>query len=287
MQNIDLTDENFNKLSEKECSLAVQTDTSGFAYSVLEITANKFVKFSYVNVENDFFSDTQYYEKLTSLLKEEVVLKRKFNKATFIYQSTKFTLIPYTLFEEEQAEKLYSFNHQTQEGEKIQINELRNTEAYMIFSVPDDYVNMVESVFPKASILHRTGIFIENLIIAGRKDKYSNEAMLYADVGEGNFDIAVIENSRLKICNNFAFQNEKDFCYFIMFIVEQLKLNPGRSEVVLSGNIDPGSTEFQILKKYIRHISFATRSSFFTYGSRFDILPQHKFLNLFNVNRCE
>jgi len=287
MHNTDLTDESWVQLRDQESKLSIQIDSTGIAYSVLNIRENKFVRFKYITIENDFLSDDKYYDKLATVLREEESLKKSFNSVHFLFMSARYTLIPFPLFEQSKAEVLYKFNHQSEASEKIRINKLKNTEAWLIFSMPETFVNMVESSFPKAGLIHKTAVFIENLMLSGNYDKFNNEPAVFVDVNHGNFDIAVIDHSKLKLSNNFIFQNEQDFCYFIMYVFDQLKLNPEEAYVMLSGDTGTGSKEYFILKKYIRNVSFAGRSAYFNYSNCFDLLPQHKFLNLLNIHRCE
>jgi hypothetical protein len=70
------------------------------------------------------------------------------------------------------------------------------------------------------------------------------------------FDIIVMKNGELILCNTYEYRTPEDFIYYILFCLEQLKLNPDTIEFVASGNINQDDDLYTILYTYIRNISF-------------------------------
>jgi hypothetical protein len=64
-------------------------------------------------------------------------------------------------------------------------------------------------------------------------------------------------------------------------VFEQLDLNPEKTELVLSGNLEKTSREFSLLYHYIRHVKFASLPGEFLYSYRMDEISSHKFVSLF------
>jgi hypothetical protein len=107
------------------------------------------------------------------------------------------------------------------------------------------------------------------------------------NTGQSHIDILQIRDKKLDYYNSFRYNTSEDFMYFLVFVVEQLKLNPESVQVVLLGEIERHSSLSDLLHKYIRHISFIDRSSDHRYSFVFDQLPGHYYYNLLNASLCE
>jgi len=85
---------------------------------------------------------------------------------------------------------------------------------------------------------------------------------MYINVSNQNLEIVVLKNKKLELYNIFSFTTKEDFIYYILFVAEQLKLNPEEINVILLGAIEKESELFTILYQYIRNVSFYTPKNF-------------------------
>ncbi len=58
------------------------------------------------------------------------------------------------------------------------------------------------------------------------------------------------------MCNSFEFNSPEDFVYYILFCLEQLKMNPETIDLFVSGTIEKEDPNYSILFKYVRNVSF-------------------------------
>jgi hypothetical protein len=79
---------------------------------------------------------------------------------------------------------------------------------------------------------------------------------MYLNVQEEQLDIIILEGDKLVLCNSFLFKTSEDFIYYVLFCLEQLKLNPDTIPLILSGAIEEEDSNYGILYMYIRNISF-------------------------------
>ena len=86
--------------------------------------------------------------------------------------------------------------------------------------------------------------------------KNNSEKQFYVNVTNNNFDIVVIENSKLLCYNTFSFKSKEDFIYYILFTSEQLQLNPEELLLYFIGDIEEESELYHITYQYIRNVSF-------------------------------
>ena len=132
--------------------------------------------------------------------------------------------------------------------------------------------------FVNVHFLHNATAFIEGLLIQNKNNKGKK---VFANFHSSYFEVAILDGRELLFSNAFKYKTSEDIAYYILFVYEQLHLNPEEIELVLSGNIEKTAKEHTLLYNYIRHVKFASLPDGFKYSYKFDDIPSHKFWSLF------
>jgi hypothetical protein len=143
----------------------------------------------------------------------------------------------------------------------------------------------LKALFPRARFICHSSALIEGLMI-----QYKNlpeEKRAFVNTRNSFIDIVIIEGKNLLYYNSFKYASKEDFIYYIIFVLEQLNLNPEETELILSGFIEKSSSLFEMVYKYVRNIRFRELSGNFSYSYVFDEIPSHYFTNLINSGLCE
>ena len=96
----------------------------------------------------------------------------------------------------------------------------------------------------------------------------------------------IFEKKQLVYSNAFHFRAPEDFLYYVIFVMEQLNLNPEEVPVTLLGDISTKTPHFDLIFKYIRNVDFALRNESAQYSYVFDDVPGHSFYTLLNPVLC-
>ena len=107
--------------------------------------------------------------------------------------------------------------------------------------------------FGNFNYYHSTTLLLENIF---EDDKSFNLPKIYLNIYSNTFDLVAVKNDKLLLCNSFEFNTPEDFIYYILFCLEQLKMNPETIDLFVSGAINKGDSNHSILYKYIRNVSF-------------------------------
>jgi hypothetical protein len=103
---------------------------------------------------------------------------------------------------------------------------------------------------------------------------------MFVNVKEAFLDIVIIEDKQVIFFNTYAYKSTEDFIYFIIFVIEQLNLNPEYIELTFSGFIDKKSKLFEKAYTYIRHINFQKLPPVNNYSYLFNDVPTSYYFNL-------
>ena len=232
--------------------LSVQFSLTGLSFLVLNDTTNEAVFYS----EKKYKYSRSPEELLIEIIAEftqQIKLQDNFTEVTVIYATTLYALVPTSLFDKNMASEYLKLNSKILSNDFVAYDTLENNDLTIVY-IP--YVNINNYLFERFGnfkYYHSTTLLLKYIL---NIEKHSNKEKLYINLVNDIFDIILIKNGELLLCNTFEFKTPEDFIYYILFCLEQLRLNPDTIECILSGSIDKIDTNFNILYTYIRHISF-------------------------------
>jgi len=264
-------DESFNVKDSLKYNLTFEMGDKTFGYSIRDVEKNKFIALGY------------FRHSLADMVNSFSWLCGQFHSVKGIIGNSRFTLIPETLFLESEKESYFNFLHEQETGEAVFFDRLEHLGICTVYSISGHCRKEMERIFSKVTLCHITSVLIGNIWmnvknIAGRK--------VFLNLREGQFDLLVFEGKQLKYCNAFHFVTAEDITYYVIFVFEQLNLNPEEISLALLGNVDKFSPVFDLLFRYIRNIEFVSRNEGFNYSYIFNDIPGHFYYTLLNPYSC-
>jgi hypothetical protein len=267
----------------------------GLTYCILDSITNKFLHLETFDLggpvrKPHIPGDPEKTDpgSLLRLLDNELQwLTQPFSKVRVLIEQGKSTLIPEALFVEEEKRNIFNFNIAGGNFQDIELkhDHLTSIAAYGIYQLPGAMATLIGKYFAGAQVFHHSTAFIQSLFLKFRNA--DSDRQLFVNTAASRLDILQIKNKRLDYYNSFLYNTAEDFMYYLVFVVEQLNLNPESLEMVLMGEIEKHSPLADLILKYIRHVKFIERNADFRYSFVFDQLPGHYYYNLLNASLCE
>jgi len=279
---VNLTDELFSTKQSSSCHLSVQAGLDGFSFCILDTKTNKFLVLQHFPF-NGIATFNRLSEKIAGIISESELLKNNFKSVSCSVVHAKSTLVPNALFDENQKNDFLSFNFTLDADEEVRANNLRNLDAKNLFAVNLNLENTLKKFFPNVQFIHHSTSLLESTM--GTFKNQPGKKMV-VHVGRSQFEIAIAEGKQLLFYNSFRHQSSEDFIYYVLFVCEQLQLNPEKVDLILLGEIERSSALYEILHKYVRHIHFGERSENFEYAYKLETIPKHFYHNLFSQYLC-
>lgn len=246
-------------------SLSIQISLSGLSFCILNRTSNTIEHLKSISFDKKA-TPFEALERLITVLETNTIFEQTFDSVLLIYQNELSTCVPKSLFKEENSADYLKFNAKILNTDFIAYDEISANDSINVF-VP--YMNINNYIFDRFGIFeykHASTILIQNLI---QNIEDSKNTELYINVSKNHFEIVAIDKGKLVFYNTFEYQTKEDFIYFILFTLEQLKLNPETILTKLMGEISKEDDLYEIVYEYIRFVDF--------------INPFHNFK--FNVNQ--
>lgn len=244
MAHADITEKNYKKL-------VLQVSLNGFKFCGTD-TLNQSVLFAReVNFEEYEKSARveDYYWKAFLNHKE---LTSNYDEVVVIHENNLSTFVPKPLFDENFSGNYLQYNTKVFDSDFFAHDELERFEMVNVYIPYVNFNNYLLDQFESFEYFHVNSILVSKLMEAS---KNIAEKQMFVHVGDGHFEIAVIENQKLLVFNSFDFQTKEDFIYYILFTAEQLQLNPETFKLILLGAISEDYNFYKIAYKYVRNIS--------------------------------
>jgi hypothetical protein len=233
--------------------ISIQFSLDGFSFSICNSITKELQHFTTHIFDNSIATPELLLSKIEELFNQYSILKQDFETVKIIHQNNLSTLVPATLFKEEELQLYLDYNIKTLSNDFIAFDNLSQLEIKNVYVPYININNYFFQQFGEFEYKHHSTVLIDKLILYC---KNNTEKQFFVNVTASNFDIVVIENSKLLFYNSFSFNTKEDFIYYILFTAEQLKLNPEKFLLYFIGDIEKNSEIYDITYQYVRNVDF-------------------------------
>ena len=277
---LELFDETLDINSTENYELSVQISTQGLSFCILDSIRNKYVLIrSFESEENKYFNT----DKLIDIISKDDFLTKHYKKVYFVMPSPKFTLVPAPLYDPGKKNEYFTFNHNLEEGNIVQVNKVSDPDAFLVFSESKAIIDLMTNFYPGVLPFHHIKLLLDHTSLCR---KSSNGNYIHIHIERDFFNLIIFKNNILEFCNSFNYRNISDILYYVLNVFKKLDIK--QEETInfsgLTEKYDDLSSAFSL---YIRNIKFAEPFGNFTFSYVFNDTELHRFLNLFSVANCE
>ena len=239
-------------INTKDTKLSIQFNLDGFSFCITNNTTKEIIYFTEYIFKERQLTPERLLKKIEEIFETDLQLQKDFSSVLVVHQNNLFTLVPNAYFSEDKLTEYLNFNIKTLATDFIAFDDIQGTNAKNVY-VP--YVNINNYLFQnfgEFEYKHHLTILIEKLISLNNTD----DKKVFVNVSKESFDIIVLENKQLEFANSFHFHTKEDFIYYILFTLEQLKLDVEEIKLSFTGDIEVDSEIYKITYQYIRNVSF-------------------------------
>lgn len=250
-------------------ALSIQIRLSGLSFCILNRTTHSIEFLDRVLLEKKA-TPFELLNHLKAYIDGHDAMRQHFHSVTCIYQNELATLVPKAIFDETKLADYLKFNAKILQSDFISYDELVLNNSANVYIPLVNINNHLFDTYGSFEYKHASTVLIETLL--QRANTQADDA-LYINLNELSFEVVYIQNKKLVLYNSFEYSSKEDFIYYVLFTIEQLKLNPETIKTFLSGQINDSDELFAIAYTYIRHVMLMDTS----YSFKFDetvIAPQ-------------
>jgi hypothetical protein len=262
-------------------ALSIQIRLSGLSFCILNRTSNC-VEYLIHHPFKKKLTPFEVLEQLKHTIETDDLFTQSFQSVHLIHQNDLACLVPKTLFDEVHIADYLKFNSKILKSDFITYDEIDVNSCVNVY-VP--YVNINNYIFDnfgEFEYKHASTVLIETIL---QKEKASKDVCLYVNVDSFHFEIVTVSRGELLLYNSFEYSTKEDFIYFVLFTVEQLKLDTETLILKLLGAIEKDDELYSIAYKYIRFVEFDTFTKPYEFAPTLSQINHHQhqlIINSFN-----
>ncbi|MGC1513985.1 MAG: DUF3822 family protein [Maribacter sp.] len=249
-KNTDIADKVFKKLS-------IQVSLNGLSFCVTDSVSQKLL-LADASRFNEEKTPMFIKGELQKLFEKHALTGMQFEEVIMVHSNTLFGLVPKSLFNPNQLLEYLKFNTKVFPTDALSFDEVENQELVNVYVPYMNLNNYVYELFGAFTYMHNGTIILQSLL---NNQTQEPDTVCYIHVALKQMDITVIEQRKLILYNSFNYETKEDFVYYILFVLEQLDLDPMYANVKLFGTIEEDGEIFKLCYTYIRNLSICIPSS--------------------------
>lgn len=242
--------EHYNKLS-------IQVSLNGLSFCVLDTIGKTIVKSDRLVFQKNL-SPNDLQKKLAQLLQKHGVNSSEFSEVVVVHSNGLFSFVPKSLFDVNELANYLKFNAKILANDHIAYDEFDNYDMVNVYVPFVNINNYIFDLFGEFEYRHNGSVLVQTLLNSSGTNQIP---VCYVHVDGQQMDITVIAQKKLLLYNSFTFTSKTDFIYYLLFTMEQLKLDTENTKVRLFGSIKEADDIYDLCYQYVKDISLYTPSA--------------------------
>lgn len=232
--------------------LSVQVSLNGLSFLILNTETLEIIFFKDIPFLGTYSPEEVLFE-IKKAYETYPELSENIENISILHENNLYALVPKSVFQEEAISEYVKFNTKVLPNDYFTYDTL---DVYDMITVYVPFTNINNYFFERYGAFdfyHTTTLFIKKILAEER-----NEAVLkmHVQVFDHRFDVLVTQNKSVQLYNSFTCNTPEDFIYYILFIAEQLNMNPEVFPLYLYGKIKEEDALYTIAYTYIRNVFF-------------------------------
>jgi hypothetical protein len=196
----------------------------------------------------------------------------------------KTLIVPAVLFEESIQKNLLENHQKIEENEVIASYPVKSIEAELVFAYDNFFSRIEKEANPGISFIPADSYWLSAIYL---NNKQTRDMHAHVNIADGFISMAIFNGDKLQLYNTYPTITPEEVLYYVMFVSEQLHLNPKKDPYYYSGFIKKGDELMTLLNKYISNLKAEERPSQFHYSLPVVDVPGHLFFQTYCTALCE
>jgi len=231
--------------------LSIHISLNGLSFCIIDLISKE-IDFLRTYSLSKNSTPKELLKTLKKGFKENDELRNSFSSVKIIHYNNLSTVVPEPLFDKKNALSYLKFNSKILKNDYVAYDRIFNNECVNVFIPYVNINNYIFKMFDSFVYNHYSSIILEKVKL---NEKNTTTPSLYLNININHMEITYFVKNKLVFYNRFDFNTKEDVMYYLLFTIDQLKLNPEEIPVVITGNISEDDDNYKIIYKYIRNVS--------------------------------
>jgi len=275
-----MVQETTNNENISNLKLSIQVRLDGPSFCILDISRANIAWYKKINFPKEH-NPVKALQEIEDVYRDEQILHGPFKEVILLFSNELYSPVPSAYFIEEEASTYLKFNTKILGTDVVEFDNIKEE----LVNVYIPYTNITNYFFDRYGefeFKHNTS----ELINAALALSTGSETTAYLNNYSGYYDLVIVKDGALLLCNTFNYETREDFIYYLLFTAEQLDLHPETLQLILLGNISRETEEYKIAYTYIKNVELL-QPSFIGLEEKYGLQFQREEFLLLQSLGCE
>ena len=272
-----IRENNMNKLK-----LSIQVCLNGLSFLILNCEENQLVWHKSTLFPKEF-NPIKILKEIELVYATEEFLQNPMEEVMLLFSNDLYSIVPEEYFIEEEASNYLKFNTKILKTDVVAHDLMEATNMVNVYIPYTNITNYFFDKYGEFEYKHSISVFAEAVLSIEK----SLQTKVYLNNYKDYYDLVIIQNGKLLLSNTFKYDSAEDFIYYLLFTLEQLKLDPSEIDLILTGEISEDSPFYQIVFTYIRNVQFLKPDLAINFSEEYNDQFQREAFILLKSIECE
>lgn len=231
--------------------LSIQVRLNGLSFCILDSEKNLILWYHDLPFQKHYHP-TKILEQIEVLYKTEKQLQLPVREVVILFSHDLYSFVPQEFFLEEEVSNLLKFSTKILKTDVVAHDLLEENDLVNVYIPYTNITNFFFEKYGEFEYKHSCSVLAGEAL----RDSNFTGPRAYLNNYKGYYDLVVVKESKLLLCNTFTYETREDFIYYLLFTAEQLQLDPENLELILLGEINEESPYYEIAYDYIKNVDF-------------------------------
>lgn len=247
-----------------ETRLSICLEANGFSFSLISDRTLKLLSLGRFECGLSG-SIPQVMNRIRECFASIGIFMFKFANVRVVCQSSRNVWVPYKLYDSRNNRDYLNGVTHLYESETVIANVVEKLDAVSVFAYPMHTYSGIKILMPNAFYCCQHQVMAEYAYDISSFSK--NTFLMYKR--RQACDFVVFKGNTFQISNSYEYKQASDLVYYILFAMDKLGIDTGEVQLLLTGD-GYADDELNLLRKYVRDVSYANPMENIKVGCEFD-----------------
>jgi len=266
-----LVDPDFDPNTAGDCDLLIKVSTDNFSYAIIDKSCNQ------LRAVYDQQECTDTVKDLADQLKNDHYLQLPFRKVKGSFFTENCVAVPDEIFDEQDIGQYTRYFNEYQ-NHNLYAQPFEDYGFTSVFNLSTRIEEVLRSLPESKRYDHGAPLLALS--------KGNSIQILQLDFTVGSFNVTYLNAEQLIFQKYFEIENAEEFNYYLLLMINQLKIETGKTEVHLSGIIHQDDAKYLCVTKYFNTVHFNEAKGHELNTRILDDMPSHYYTSLLALDLC-
>ncbi|MFO7719782.1 MAG: DUF3822 family protein [Gillisia sp.] len=262
--------------------LSIQVSLNGLSFLMLNCEENQLVWYKKTTFPKEF-NPVKILKEIELVYDNEEFLQNPIEEVILLFSNDLYSIVPEEYFIEEEASNYLKFNTKILKTDVVAQDFIEGNNLVNIYIPYTNITNYFFDKYGEYEYKHSISVFAEAILSLEK----SLPPKVYLNNYTDYYDLIIVRNGNLVLSNSFKYDSPEDFIYYLLFTLEQLKLDPTEVDLILTGEISEESPFYKIAFTYIKNVQFLKPDLYMNLSEEYNEQFQREAFILLKSIECE